>query len=339
MRLTWLTATLFMVACVAGGDGSGSKKDKGDITADISSDGSGATDLTSQDVTPQDGAIDSGPEDVPKIEGPQPDPVKSYSGGSCPTFKAGSNTFEAGGMQRTVNLHIPKDPEGASVTFLWHGFGDSPGNFAAALGAQQMSDEAHMIVVTPTPVTAVPGMGINTWSYLDFAETETDLILFDDVLSCLDENFDINEHTVYTMGVSAGALFSTKLLLERSTHITAAALYSGGTQAAGPGVLAIPYQTPGHVMPVLVVHGGLTDQWGAGPVLVKFNEGSEDLADKLTADGHPVILCDHGMGHTVPPGGIDWGWHFLRTSYWGEGESQWIGHSGPPFPDYCTFPQ
>lgn len=329
--LSLAALVLLLSACVSGGSGT-DEPGAQDIVADASLGQDGlAADFASPDITP--------PQDTaPPEPTSQPDPLKAYSGGTCPTFQDGMNTFQSGGMERSVLLHIPTDPAGASVTFLWHGFGDSPQNFSAAFGAQQVSDEAHMIVVTPVPAIPVPGAGVDSWGFLAFGDTEADLTLFDDVLACLDENFDINELTVYTMGFSAGALFSSKLLLERSTFITAATLFSGGTDAAGPNILAIPYKTPGHKMPVLVVHGGVPDTWGGGMVLVKFNEGSADLAEKLTADEHPVILCDHGLGHTVPPGGASWGWEFLRTSYWGEGESQWIGHSGAPFPDYCTFP-
>ena len=156
---------------------------------------------------------------------------------------------------------------------------------------------------------------------------------------CLEDSFDINEKTVYTMGFSAGGLFSSMLLLERGRHITAGVVFSGGTDAANPDLVAIPYKNPGHKMPVLIAHGGQSDVWGGGPILVEFNTGSIDLANQLTSDGHPVILCDHGGGHTVPAGGVSWAWEFIRTSYWSEGESQWIGHNGEPFPAYCTFPQ
>ena len=335
-KITTLLFSLCMAlhgtACVSGGGGGGNNGGDED-TATAPSDSVNSEDIASGDISsPQ---LDTAP---PEPES-KPDPLKSYSAGSCPQLKAGLNTFTSGTMERTINLHVPSEPQGAGVTFLWHGFGDSTQNFSSAFNANQMSNEAHMIVVTPEPAVPVPAMGINSWSFHNFGDTEADLILFDDVLACLEESFDINEKTVYTMGFSGGALFSSKLLLERGKNITAAVIFSGGTDVAGPDLLAIPYQNPGHKMPVLVAHGGQADNWGGGPILVKFNEGSIDLAERLTEDGHPVILCDHGGGHTVPQGGVSWAWEFIRTAYWSEGESQWIGHSGAPFPDYCTFPQ
>jgi predicted esterase len=335
-----LTLPLFAIGCVPSGGGSGSGNTNGqDIATGSNADASGATDLVGVDSSSDDLGVAPEPDAGTPAPTSEPAALKPFTGGNCPVLKAGPNSFTSGGMERSVYLHVPNEPAGAGVTFLWHGFGDTTQNFSSAFKAQQMSNEAHMIVVTPTPTVPVPLMGLDSWSFHNFGDTEADLILFDDVLTCLNETFDINEKTVYTMGFSGGALMSSKLLLERSTNITAAVVFSGGTDVAGPDVLAIPYNTPGHKMPVLIAHGGPTDSWGGGPILVKFNEGCDDLAANLTADGHPVILCDHSLGHTIPQGGVDWAWEFLRTAYWSEGESQWKGHSGAPFPNYCTFPQ
>jgi poly(3-hydroxybutyrate) depolymerase len=327
-----------LVACADGNDGALTGLDGTAFTGDgFGSDGASLGDGVSADALAGDATGPSGEDTAEPGLTSKPAAFKPYSGGACPTFTQGVNTFTSGGVERRATFFIPSDPKGASVTFLWYGFGDSMANFSGAMGAASMSSEAHMIVVVPEANTPVPAMGINSWGIHFMADPEGDLTLFDDILTCLEQNLDINEKAVYAMGFSAGALWTSVLAVKRSQHLTAATIFSGGDDAAAPGVVTLAYETPLHKLPVLLFHGGGTDSWGAGPLLVNFAAGTKHLAESLIKDEHPVGLCGHGMGHTVPPGGLEAGWHFLRTSYWGEGESQWRGHSGAPFPNYCVF--
>lgn len=256
--------------------------------------------------------------------------VPVYSGGVCPGLVAGYNAIETGGVYRYATITLPPKPQGAAVAFLWHGFGDSGANFTGSMNAGAMSASQNLIVVAPDPLYD-PGFGMpKTWHVM--GNPGPDLGLFDDVLACLEVQYDIDERRVYTIGFSAGALWSSLLLIERSQHLAAATIWSGGTSAGG--LVSVPYVTPVHKTPAFVAWGGATDIWGNPPVGVNFQTGCLDLVDKLVGDGHLVVGCDHGEGHTIPFNGLQPGWDFLLSHTWGE-ESPYADGSLTSFPSYC----
>ncbi len=128
---------------------------------------------------------------------------------------------------------------------------------------------------------------------------------------------------------------SSLLVIRRSEFLAAATLWSGGDEEAG--LVSVVYETPAHRTPVLAAWGGADDIWGGG--FVDFRAGAASLTGKLEADGHVVVRCDHGLGHTVPWDGPGWGWDFLLAHTWAESDSPWAGHDGAGFPDYCEFPE
>ena len=263
---------------------------------------------------------------------PGPPALKAYSGGQCPNLAAGSQNIQSAGQNRRVAINLPPNPAGAGVAFLWHGLGDSPENFSAAVGAAGVANQHNIITVAPEAIEVlVPGMPA-TWGLL--GAPGNDLSLFDDTLACLEAQYDIDERRVFVMGFSAGALWSSLLVIQRSEYLTAATLFSGGSSATG--MVSVDYSKPGHTLPVLLTWGGDTDTWGGG--MLNFKIGSTDLFEKLLADGHPAVGCDHGGGHTVPYGGTNWGWAFLFAHEYADGESPYWGYAGTDYPDYCVFP-
>ena len=92
---------------------------------------------------------------VPEDDGPQeaaPPAPMAYSGGACPSFVMGNQTFVAGGETRDVTVTLPQDPAGAGVLFLWHGFGDTGPNFSLMVGAAGIGQSQHLITVSPAAV-------------------------------------------------------------------------------------------------------------------------------------------------------------------------------------------
>ena len=61
----------------------------------------------------------------------------------------------------------------------------------------------------------------------------------------------------------------------------------------------------------------------------------DDLAGQAADDGHFVIECDHGRGHTFPPDAGGWGYGFLFAHTYGDGSSPFEGGLRGDFPDYC----
>jgi len=272
--------------------------------------------------------------------GPQPAPPMKYSGGTCPAFQAGKNTFEVDGRQRSFELYLPEEPEGAPLVYVWHGNGGNGRTITSFFMGQAAAKEYGAIVVGPynccsDGYTECCDM-LMTWNYGEFSKLEADLTLFDDILACIDEQYDIDNRRVYTTGFSAGSLWSTYLLLHRSDQLAAAALFSGGTG------LVIPYVTPAHKLPVLLAWGGENDTYMN---MVDFDEMTLELSQYLQEDGHFVVECNHGpysepgAGHTIPYDGPAWGYKFLFPHTWGDGHSP-LAATGlsDDFPDYCLIP-
>ena len=309
---------------------------------------------TPEDVADQgEPVVDTGPELPPNPDEP---PAPVVYEGTCPAIVAGAMTFPAAGHDRAVTVTLPKDPQGAGVLFLWHGFGDTGPDFSAAVGAQAMSNTFDVITVSPqaildameseklAPFKDLAGMFgplPPTWAILD--GPEIDMTLFEGLLYCLDEQFQIDRKRVYTMGFSQGALWSSLLVLTRSEVLAAALLWSGGLGYDGGlvEVVKFDYEKPTRTIPVLAGSGGATDLWpNAQFALVDFQVGTEALIQNLVEDGHAAVHCSHGLGHTVPSDGLVWGLKFLFDHEWQPNpvESPYLGHDGSGFPGYCVFP-
>ena len=52
---------------------------------------------------------------------PVENPFGSVNG--CGTFETGTVTIKAGGFDRTLQVELPADPQGAPVVFAWHWLG------------------------------------------------------------------------------------------------------------------------------------------------------------------------------------------------------------------------
>jgi poly(3-hydroxybutyrate) depolymerase len=234
-------------------------------------------------------------------------------------------------------VSLPKKAQGAGVLFLWHGNGDTSSNFSRAMQADDLAKQLHAIVVTPDKYAA-PG---DTFAmFVDWGvpprDTTTDAALFDDVLSCLDSQYAIDRHRVFTAGFSAGALWSSWLVMNRADHLAAAVVFSGGTDGNAVGNEINPYSTPSWDIPVLLTEGGKTDVFAG---LVDFHEMVPTMAQKLRADGSTAIVCSHTQGHTPPSGFDAWSWPFLDAHVYGALPSPYADGADPSglLPDTCAW--
>lgn len=299
------------------------------------------TTATPSDVPGPDGIltlVDAGP--TPDTNTPQADTTQPHTGlapapkgfaGTCPNLAAGANSITSAGENRTFRVFLPPQPKGASLVFMWHGLGDTSQNFSAAMGAAQVANGRNAIIIAADAFQQVVAVMPPTWGFL--GEPDPDLALFDDLLSCVDAQFDIDNDRVYTTGFSAGALWSTLLVMQRNEYLAAATLWSGGTSETG--FVTIDYATPGHKLPVLAASGGATDTWNN---LLDFQKGTDDLIAKLSADSVLVVGCNHNSGHTIPPGGQNWGWDFLFHHTYGQKSDLWGHTPSTLYPAYCKFP-
>ncbi len=225
-----------------------------------------------------------GGDDTAEETGLPPAPP-SYTGGVCPDFSGDEVTFESLGVERTVLMLWPDEPLGAPVVFAWHWLGGSAQQAISGLELSKLTDQGYIVVVP----TAQEG-NLLEWGYFQDADDSFDLALFDDVLSCVDEQYEIDRKRVYSTGFSAGALFTTRLGMKRSQYLAAIAPLSGGTEPFQP------YITPERALPVLATWGGPNDLY----LNLSFEEATFELSEKLAEDGSFVALCGHTGGHTLP---------------------------------------
>lgn len=412
MSLRWMSAVVlvFGIGCSTGSGSRGSSQDAESLSdtemsdaadstdasdAADASDGADATDTVSaSDATDAldtaDGAdgLEAGPLDGPPLP-------MAYSNGVCPSIAEGSSSFKSGTLDRQITVTLPSEPSGAGVLFLWHGFGDTHSNFSAAVGAQQISNTYNVITISSQAaidafstdklaalgsfkglIEGQIGQIPPTWSILD--GPELDRQLFDDLLTCVNEQYDTNRSRVYSMGFSQGALWTSKLSLERSEYIAASVAWSGGlgNESSLLGIVGLDalilmdYETPKRAIPILTVSGSETDSWPNEQfMVVDFNQGTKEFSELLRADGVANVYCEHDevlyyassssfpelykvddlpsplpdgamtSAHTIPSDGMSWGLRFLFDHEWTvDGESQYRDYDGTGFPEYCTFP-
>ena len=272
---------------------------------------------TDGDPASDTGASDSGD----GVTGGPPAPV-AYSGGECPDMTNGVVEMVSDGHDREMILKIPDDPNGAPVWFNWHWLGGTAEQGVSYQGLNAVK-RAGYIVVAPE---ARDGMAATEWGFSGNGnQAGPDLVLFDDVLSCLDAQYDIDNSRVYTTGMSAGGLWSTHLLMHRSEFLAAAAPLSGGT-----GVFQ-EYSTPERDLPVLLTWGGPNDTYSG----LSFDDANLELREALVEDGHWVGSCIHDQGHTIPNQATDYTLQFFADHPWGVDPV--VGLNGSDaYPSWCS---
>jgi hypothetical protein len=275
---------------------------------------------------------------------PAPPSPKAYSGGSCPEISAGYNTgFSSGGRNREFNLVIPSDYDPARqypLAFAWYHITGDAMSFVDYIDTQSLADQKQMIFVVPQD----SGMFEAVWPMtpLDSNQAEVDLVLFDDLLSCLTEQFSVNQSCVSSSGVSSGGLWTALLGQRRGQFLSANLAFSGGYPTEF-GDVWWNWQKSPHRFASLVLWGGPSDQLG-----VNFHNASLNYISHLQDDGHFVLRCEHTQGHGAPPVGDDQSQSeavasifdfVLAHPYWYEGSSPWQTDGLPPqVPDYCQMP-
>ncbi|MGE5184245.1 MAG: hypothetical protein ACM31C_19385, partial [Acidobacteriota bacterium] len=232
---------------------------------------------------------------------------------SCPTLVAGENTITTSGTTRTFQLVLPTMPvagEHYPVIFMWYWLGGSSNGFISKGEVQAAVDDQRFIAVVPDDVGAdVFGTSFNTHWPFDITQTDArmqqEFTFFDDMLSCVEQQFSVNTSCVSTVGVSAGALFTDQLAQARSTTLASFISLSGGV---GDTIIK-PWNGAAHKLPGVVLWGGdgppamdgVKDILGCLGVGMDFSVASHTLEQDLTRDGHFFVECIHNCGHVEPP--------------------------------------
>jgi poly(3-hydroxybutyrate) depolymerase len=248
-----------------------------------------------------------------------------YSGTACPTLEEGANDgFVSGDDEREFLLYLPDDPAGAPVVFVWHEMGGSASGLARYAGFDDLATDEGVVLVAPES----DGSTQYEWHYSSPAEGNTDLVLFDDVVSCLYEQYAVDLGAIYATGMSAGGMWTSYMTLYRADILAATAPFSGGWMQSW-------YESPEEQIPVMLTWGGSSDTFST----FSFEEASLDLSESLGDDGHFVVECDHGGGHTMPTGAAALAWQFFLDHPKGVDPEPYADGLPSEFPDYCSIPQ
>jgi len=273
--------------------------------------------------------------------------------GTCPILETGYvegqafNTIEqkVGPLtfDRTFLVIVPDDlqpDERLPVMFMWHWLGGSAKDFYERADTQAAVNEKRFIAVIPNGRTPEQGVFFKwPFSITDLDDSlDAEFEFFDDMLSCVHEQFNVDKDCVSSVGVSAGALFTGQLAGGRGDRLASFMSLSGGTG----GNVVKPWTAPRHKMPGLVLWGGKDDFC----IAVDFEETSKDLEKHLVEDGHFVVECIHNCNHSTPPFEVPEGmtafaplWDFLRDHpYWlTPGQSPYISEGlAPSMPTWCA---
>ena len=242
--------------------------------------------------------------------------------GQCPGFEEGLNSgFMSAGISRSFRVALPENPEGAPVIFAWHWLGGNASLLMSVLGLSRLADSEGVIVIAPES----DGTSPFEWRFLDSPQNNADLQLFEDLLACASDQFDVDLDRIYSTGHSAGGLWTSYLTMHASDWLAATAIMSGGANAQ-------TYTTPERQLPVLVIWGGEGDTYGS----FRFADSSRFLAGELLSDGHFVTNCDHGQGHIPPPQAMDFIWPWFEDHPYTADRPYADGLPGV-FPTYCTI--
>jgi poly(3-hydroxybutyrate) depolymerase len=249
------------------------------------------------------------------------------SDGDCPSMRtSGEKTFSSAGVEREIQVYLPEDvAPGTPALMVWHGLGDSGSSMGSWMQLQLFADTYGVVVVAPESLDSSG----DTWRFSPGGSD--DLTMFDDLRTCLYDKLEIDLARLYTTGFSFGGLWTTYLTMHRSDAFAASVIMSGGTIP-----FYLPYETPEHTLPVMVMWGGTGDTYGSGPTEVRFEDTSMALSASLQSDGHVVAHCVHSGGHTVPNEIHDILSEWIGVHSYGD-TSPYTSALEGPYPSWCSL--
>jgi dienelactone hydrolase len=234
------------------------------------------------------------------------DPVIPPLPSDCPMFVSGTITYQGLGGIAIEAAPAPASPS-APMVFYWHGTGSFSGEYAgmAAAVLQGVLAEGGVLVSFQDTTGGDFLSGTAIFGMSDFK-------LADGLLACAVKNHNIDPRRIYTMGCSAGGLFSTAMAALRSSYIAAAAPNSGGSS------LPSAFETK-HTPALMTVHG----MAGVDVVGIDFSQSSATADMAFKAAGGFVIDCDTGGGHCGGGGLAGDVWTFFKAHPFGVSPEPW----------------
>lgn len=256
-----------------------------------------------------------------------PEELERLAAEDCPTLVEGENTgFAGGGGDRSFHLVVPSGYDAgtpAPLVVAFHGLG---GNAAGFIGSDLLDAADAMGAILVVPQAAELGGSI-VWDAVSGEASNQDVLLFDDLLTCVSRDYSVDADRVHVTGMSNGGLMTGKLLALRPTVLASAVPFSGGVLGDWPDSPAPP--------PTLVVWGGEDDL----AVDQDFDAYAHAMLTGLDSRGAFAAACDHGLGHELQ--GPWWAWAFQFMGDHPRGASPEPYASGLPegYPEWCGLPE
>lgn len=254
------------------------------------------------------------------------------STGTCPDFVNGVITVSPAqnNTPRKIRIWMSEKTNtlDGPLVFYWHGTGGSPDEAITGLGEDTIAAILAEGGIVAAPYHD-PEAGEFPWFLTTYPlnDREDDLRVADEILACADEKIGIDSARIHSLGFSAGGLHTAQMSFRRSSYIASVATYSGGIRDnATP-----PNQYPANKFPAMILHGGITDV-----VFISFQKASESYRDLLVSKGHFAILCNHGMGHTIPTNARVSVWRFFQDHRYGFDPSIYQSTLPAGFLEYCS---
>lgn len=247
-----------------------------------------------------------------------PPPFKTAVSHTCHPIVDGTNSVTVNGKTRKFDVKLPTNRSAkAALLFEWHGFLQSSATFMNEVvydppaGKWKAFDpnafNVPLITIAPHDSNLIPIWGLD-W---DIVSGERDFPYFETILTCIEEQFSVDTTRVYSMGFSAGAVF-TNLLVAAYPKLFAATMSISGqwyndrsqwSDIIVPGVGTVfmkwkwPALDPADGGAVLVTHGGPNDF----ATVANLETASIKAMTFLYAAGRDVTECTHQFGHTLAP--------------------------------------
>lgn len=235
--------------------------------------------------------------------------ITEPSDGECPDLSVdGYHSFSSSGGTRSLSVRLPAtvDSETQVIVFL-HGLMDpaqtpEPTEYMAdGLDFSGMANDMNAIVLAPESLLRTE-LGQSFYLFDVEGSSEGDMVLFDDLRSCVYEQHRPDMTRLSIAGFSGGALFATMIASQRGDTLSTVVEMSGGADIEviiAEGLVAA-YETPAWSLPMLLWSGGETDVWpDPGFQIVNFEQATDNLQANLVEDGHFAVRCEHDLGHTI----------------------------------------
>jgi len=204
------------------------------------------------------------------------------------------------GQVRTFRVVDLSDGEPAPLLFVLHGFGGTAAAMGDYTGVESLLEsliDGGAIVVYPNGTGAEESLpqSWNAGGCCPFAiyDLVDDVAFFDQMITSLQGEFDVDPQRVWVMGYSNGGMMAYRLACELSTRVTAIGVAAGAlmVDSCDPGQAVGALHLHGQLDAVVPIAGGGT----AGIVFPSARDSFERLA---RGSGCPVTattaLCGNG---------------------------------------------